>query len=206
MGEPNRAQGYGMDTVETLKQQVELLQRELVAQRQGATNFGFVQVSKKHIDDLNALARQSPAAHATLWALCKAMDKQNAVMVSQDSLAKLTGYSKATLKRAVALLRDQMWVQVLKVGTSNVYRVNSAVFWQARANGRWASFSAEVLVNFDEQDEATKKAPSPKLRHIPMVQAGEDVLIPDASKPLPPPDQPMMDFHSSELVTPKKSN
>ena len=185
-----------MDTVENLRQQVDLLQRELATQKAGATNYGFVQVSKQHIDDLNALARQSTAAHATLWALCKAMDKQNAVMVSQDSLAKLTGYSKATLKRAIALLREQQWVQILKVGTSNVYRVNSSVFWQARANGRWASFSAEVLVNFDEQDATTRSEPSPKLRHIPVLRAGEEVLIPDASRQSPPPDQPQIDFHS----------
>lgn len=184
-----------METVENLKRQVELLQRELAVQKTGATNFGFVQVSKRHIDDLNALARESPAAHATLWTLCKAMNKQNAVMVSQDSLAKLTGYSKATLKRALTHLREQQWIQVLKVGASNVYRVNSSVFWQSRANERWASFSAEVLVNFDEQDNLTKAAPEPKLRHIPLLEAGEEVLIPDAGKPLPPPDQEQIDFH-----------
>ena len=172
------------------------LRRELAEIKKGAVNYDFVQVSRRHIDHLNELAAASPSAHALLWKLCKAMNKQNAVMVSQESLMKLTGLSRATIKRSVNLLREQQWIEVLKIGTANVYRVNSAVFWQSRADGRWASFSAEVLVNFDEQDAITKALPEPKLRHIPFVEPQDEVIVTDASKALePPPEQPMLDFH-----------
>ena len=100
----------------------------------------------------------------------------------------------------MALLREQQWIDVLKVGTSNVYRINSGVFWTARADGRWASFAAEVVLNFDEQDEVTKAAPinPPKtsLRHIPVLSAHEEVMITGSALGSDdPPEQAHIDFH-----------
>lgn len=191
VGDPNRDQ---------LAAENERLKGELAKLKAGAVNQGFVQVSRRYLDELDELAFRSPAARKLLTNLVKAMNKQNAVMVSQESLAKLTGLSKPTIKRSVALLREQNWIDVLKVGTSNVYRVNSGVFWTARADGRWASFSAEVVLNFDEQDEITKAAPinPPKtsLRHIPFVQAHEDVIVSGSSLGNDdPPEQAHLDFH-----------
>lgn len=178
----------------------ERLRGELVRLKSGAVNHGFVQVSRRYLDELDELAFRSPAARKLLTCLVKGMNKQNAVMVSQESLVKLTGLSKPTIKRSVALLREQQWIEVLKVGTSNVYRVNSSVFWTTRADGRWASFSAEVILNFDEQDKITKTAPinPPKttLRHIPFVQIHEDVIVAGTSLGNEdPPEQAQIDFH-----------
>jgi hypothetical protein len=178
--------------------EVELLRQEVARLKSGAINSGFVQVSRKHIDGLNQLALHSPKAHFVLWKLVQAMNKQNAVMVSQESLQKLTGLSRPTVQRAIALLREQQWMEVLKVGTANVYRVNSSVFWQTRADGRWASFSAEILVNFDEQDEKTKAVPQPKLRHVPFVEVHEDVIVSDTALGSDdPPEQAQLDFHKN---------
>jgi hypothetical protein len=134
------------------------------------TNSGFVQVSKIYIDEMNQLAHYAPSAHRVLWTLIKEMDKQNAVMLSVDSLCRLTKLGPATIKRAVALLREQQWMDVYKIGTSNVYRVNSALVWQARADGKWASFNARIVLNFEEQDATTKKLNGAATRHIPFVQ------------------------------------
>ncbi|WP_054428183.1 replication/maintenance protein RepL [Achromobacter kerstersii] len=176
------------------------LRRELAKAKQGATNQGFVQVSRKYLDDLDDLGFRSKAARKLLTNLVKAMNRQNAVMVSQGSLAKLTGLSTPTVKRAIALLREEQWIEVLKVGTSNVYRVNSSVFWTARADGRWASFSAEILVNYDEQDEFTKEQatnpPKASLRHIPVLSAQEDVVVTGTELGSEdPPEQAQIDFH-----------
>lgn len=176
------------------------LRRELVKAKQGAVNQGFVQVSRKYLDNLDELGFRSPAARKLLTSLVKAMNRQNAVMVSQGSLAKLTGLSTPTVKRAVAMLREEQWIEVLKVGTSNIYRVNSSVFWTARADGRWASFSAEILVNYDEQDEFTKaqaiNPPRTSLRHIPILSTQEDVVVTGTDLGSDdPPEQAQIDFH-----------
>ncbi len=153
--------------------QLESAKRELSRLKHGAINAGFVQVSKIYIDEMNLLAHHAPSAHRVLWTLVKEMNKQNAVMISQDSLQKLTKLSSATVKRAVAILREQQWLDVMKIGTANIYRVNSNVVWQDRADGKWASFNANVVLNFDEQDEITKAAPSIRTRHIPFVEADD---------------------------------
>lgn len=141
---------------------------------QGRTrNAGFVQVSKMYIDEMNHLALHDRSAYRILWTLVKLMNRQNAVMISQDSLCQLTKFSRPTVKRAVALLRSQQWMDVLKMGTANVYRVNSSVIWQDKAEGRWASFNARIILNFAEQDQLTQDMPSVKTRHIPFVEADD---------------------------------
>lgn len=136
-------------------------------------NAGFVQVSKAYIDEMNSLAQQDRSAHHILWTLIKLMNKQNAVMISQESLAQLTKFSRPTIKRAVAQLRSQQWLEVLKMGTANIYRVNAEVVWQDKAGGKWAAFNARVIVNFDEQDAITHAMPSVRTRHIPFVLADD---------------------------------
>jgi hypothetical protein len=174
----------GVSTEKTAPAEVQLrsAQRELTRLKSGAVNAGFIQVSKVYIDEMNDLAQHAASAHRVLWTLIKEMNKQNAVMISQDSLCKLTKLSSATVKRAVALLREQQWLEVLKMGTANIYRVNSNVVWQDRADGRWASFNAHVILNFDEQDGVTKASPSVRTRHIPFVEADDEVVAVSKTK------------------------
>lgn len=153
--------------------QLDSAQRELARMKYGAINAGFVQVSKMYIAEMKDLARHAPAAHNVLWTLIQEMNKQNSIMISVPSIAKLTGMSTATVKRGIALLREQQWMEVLKVGTSNVYRVNASVVWQDRADGKWAAFDTRVVANWDEQDEITKANPQVRTRHIPLVLADD---------------------------------
>lgn len=148
----------------------ESAERELARMKTGAVNAGFVQVSKMYISEMKDLARHAPAAHTVLWTLIQEMNKQNSIMISIPSIAKLTHMSAPTVKRAIALLREQQWMEVLKIGTSNVYRVNASVVWQDRADGKWAAFDTRLVVNFDEQDEITKNRDRVFTRHIPLVQ------------------------------------
>lgn len=197
MVDPNKDQNPG-----NLAEENERLRQQVAKLKSGAVNRDFVQVSRRYLDQLDDLAFRAPAARKLLTSLVKAMNKQNAVMVSQESLVKLTGLSKPTVKRAVAVLRDQQWIEVLKVGTANVYRINSGVFWMDRADGRWASFSAELVLNFDEQDEVTKAAPinppKTKLRHIPLLQTepDEDLIVTGTELGSgEPPEQAQIDYH-----------
>lgn len=165
-----------------LAAELESTRRELARVKHGAVNSDFVQLSKIYMDETVSLANHAPAAFTVLMTLVKQMNKANSVMISNESLERICGVSNSTIKRAIKVLREQQWIDVLKVGTSNVYRVNSNVFWQDRADGKWASFQAQVVLNFDEQDETTKKKPVKSwTRHIPLVEAD------DANRQ--PPDQ-----------------
>lgn len=134
---------------------------------------GYLQVSKLYIEEVTAMASRAPSASLVFWTLVKLMSKQNAVMISQDSLAKLCKMSMPTVKRAVSLLRKEQWMEVHKIGTQNVYRVNSSVIWQDKLDGKWTAYNARLVINFDEQDELTKTMGPVRTRHIPLVEADD---------------------------------
>lgn len=176
--------------------QIEELQNELARLKSGTTNKDFVQVSRKYLQDLDTLAFQSKPARKLLTTLVLAMDRQNAVVVSQDVLAKMTGMSKATIKRAVSHLREQKWIEVVKSGTANIYRINKYVFWQSRAEGKFAAFGASVLISWDEQDDFTQQLePKDKLRQIEGIHGDDVVVTGTALGSDDPPEQAQIDFH-----------
>ena len=111
----------------------------------------FLQVTRGYVKEMRELAKRSPAAHQVLWLLAERMNRTNAVVISQKTMGQILGYSRATLNRAVTLLKNECWVQVVTTGTSNAYIVNSKVLWRDHGGKRYASFYAEVVVSEDEQ-------------------------------------------------------
>ncbi|WP_439847227.1 hypothetical protein, partial [Enterococcus faecium] len=114
-----------------LAQMSDLLDAEKAAQRL-PKNMDFVQVSRAELRAIADLGAKSALALDLLMVLAQSMDKQNAVMISFKAMQQILGKSRPTLDRAVRLLREDNWIQVVKVGTANAYVLNSAVFWTDR--------------------------------------------------------------------------
>lgn len=127
------------------------------------------------------------------------MGMQNAVVVSQKTLAKMMGVTDRTVRTAIADLVDENWIEVVKLngpGTVSAYVVNDRVAWgQARHQLHTSIFSAMVVADRDDQD-ATALA-GPDLRKIPVLFPHERQLPtgPDAD----PPSQPSIDGMEPDL-------
>lgn len=147
----------------------------------------FVQVTRGHLRDLRELAKRSPAAWQVFMLLTERMNRANAIVVSQTTMAKILGYTRPTVNIAIKLLEDGRWLQVVKVGTANAYVLNSKVVWRDLGGKRFAGFYAEVLVSEDEQSRPIEDWDNIELRQVPMLGPNEQPLIDDAA--LPPPDQ-----------------
>jgi len=147
----------------------------------------FLQVTRGYLRDMRELAKRSPAAHQVLWLLAERMNKTNAVVISQKTMGQILGYSRSTLNRAINLLRDERWVQVISTGGSNAYVVNSKVLWRDQSGKRYASFFAEVVVSADEQPHPIEDWENVELRHMPILKAGEMPLMVGE---IDPPHQP----------------
>jgi len=147
----------------------------------------FLQVTRGYLKDMRELAKRSPAAHQVLWLLAERMNRTNAVVISQKTMGQILGYSRATLSRAIALLKNECWVQVVTTGTSNAYIVNSKVLWRDHGGKRYASFFAEVVVSEEEQAHPIEQWDGVELRNLPILSATEQVLV--TEEDLPPPDQ-----------------
>lgn len=176
-----------------LAQMSDLLDAEKAAQRL-PKNMDFVQVSRAELRAIADLGAKSSLALDLLMVLAQSMDKQNAVMISFKAMEQILGKSRPTLDRAVRLLREDKWIQVVKVGTANAYILNSAVFWTDRGDKRhMASFGAQIVTTLDEQDKDLRANPNVKLKRVPTLVSKEGRIVIGTDK-LPPPDQQDLDL------------
>ncbi len=131
----------------------QLLEKEIEFRKKA--NKDFVQLYKKELIQLRALTEKDPNALSVLFILVEKMNKQNAIVVSQKALMQWTGKSRTTIHNAIKALEETKFVQIVKIGTSNAYVVNSTVFWQSDAltKERTTTFSAQVVAIESEQDE-----------------------------------------------------
>jgi hypothetical protein len=152
----------------------------------------WVQTERSAHEAWAALINRQPRAAALLHLLVANMDRSGALVASQATLATLMGVSVATIKRALVVLSDECWIDVVRVGSErggvNAYVVNRRVAWaDRRENQRYAAFDARILVSEAEQDAAIPDS-RPPLRQLPSLAPG-DMQLPHGDG-MPPPSQP----------------
>ena len=77
--------------------------------------FGWLQVDKKVGQELQKLAVKHPAAMGTLIYLMTNMGRNNALAVSQAVIASKVGVTIAAVNRAIKVLNDRRFIEVVKV-------------------------------------------------------------------------------------------
>ena len=158
------------------------------------TKYGqWVQTERKAHEAWASLLTRKPRAGILLHHLVANMGHQNAVVISQKTIAKLMGVTDRTVRTAVSDLVAERWIQVVKLngpGSVSAYIVNDRVAWgQPRGELALSVFSAAVVADKDDQDPATLD--STNLRRIPVLYPGEQQL--PAGQGEPPPSQTILD-------------
>lgn len=149
----------------------------------------WVQTERKAHEAWARLIARKPRAAALAHHLVAQMGHQNAVVITQAVLAKLMGCSVETVKRAVRDLVAEKWIQVVRLGKGKeaAYVVSDRVAWgQPRDQLRLSVFSATVVADYDDQDNATLDHSD--LRRIPTLFPGERQLPSGPGEE--PPSQP----------------
>lgn len=118
-------------------------------------NAPFYQFRKHNFKLIRKLNVKSPTAANLFFFLIENMlEGYNSLVVSQDALCEVLEVSRMTLHRAIKVLVDEKYVQVLKSGVNNVYCVNADIVWTKRANDLYhARFNTAVYLTSSEQDE-----------------------------------------------------
>lgn len=155
-----------------------------------AKNHNFMQINRKYWRLIGDLSRENKNAFDILWLLAEKCNKQNAVVVSIDTLSKFINRKRTTTSQAIKFLEENKWLQIIKIGTSNAYVLNSAVFWRSRGDLKYTSFYASVIATRDEQSKTFDE--SVELKHIPILKENERLIIADD------PDEET-DFGQSEI-------
>jgi hypothetical protein len=168
------------------------------APRPNSRTSTWVQTERSAHEAWAQLVRTNGRAAALLHVLVANMDNQAAVVASRATLAQLVGYSEATVKRAVADLKSDRWIEVIQLGGKggvNAYVVNSRVAWaDSRDKLGRAVFQATVVTTRAEQLDSLDSTP---LRRIPTLYPGEQQL--PVGPGLAPPSQPVLDGMEQDL-------
>ena len=104
------------------------------------------------------LMQKSTPAACILDFLVANMDKYNAVICSYKVMQEKFSYSKATVERAIKILKDHKYIDIVRTGGSNIYMVNKMLYWNSwGSNYAHAEFGAKVIISSSEQDGETKE-------------------------------------------------
>ena len=154
----------------------------------------WVQTERRAHEQWAKLSVSNPRAASVLHVLVSQMERHNALVASQANLARAAGCSIATLKRSLALLREQSWIEIKQIGptgTACAYIVNDRVAWTGKRDGtRYSLFSAAVLLSDDEQPDKDKLDTQAPLARIPSMYPGEGQM--PLGPGLPPPSEPSL--------------
>lgn len=117
-------------------------------------NGNFVQVGRDHMPELRWLMGESGLASKLYFFIMEHMDGRNALVASQQVFMDYLGVSRPTVARAIKLLYDSGFIDILKSGTSNVYIVNNEVAWTSYANQKqFCLFEGNILVSKKENKD-----------------------------------------------------
>lgn len=150
---------------------------------------GWLQVEKKTLRSITELSVKYPVAAGMLHLLASKMNRTNAVVMSKKAIAEELGVVERSVERAVTVLREGRWVQIVKVGTQNAYIINSRVYWQGERGKRFANFYAAVSVTESEQEKGAVDDSTP-LHQIPVAAPDERIIV--GNEATDPPDQQEM--------------
>ncbi len=137
----------------------------------------WVQTERSTHEAWADLVRLNGTAASLLHTLVAHIDSQAAVVVSRATLAEIQKCSPATIKRAVAVLKEGAWIEAVQIGGKggvDAYVINSRWAWADKRERRpGAMFTATVLASTAEQE----KIETVPLRRIAALASGPVVVL-----------------------------
>jgi hypothetical protein len=104
-----------------------------------------------------ALIHANGKAMALLEWMKFVMKKNNALVVSIETMALIFNVDARSIKRYVKFLNDNKLIRIAKTGTSNIYFINSNVSrWDTTSAPVAFSFSAEIVISDAETLELSE--------------------------------------------------
>lgn len=129
-------------------------EQEEEEREQLAKNHNFIQLYRDNMPELRWLSIKHPFANSLLFFILEHMDNRNALACSYSIFEDYFEKSRSTIYRAVKTLEDNGFLNVLKMGTSNVYVVNENLAWTDKnTNKKFAKYDGKILVSKKENKD-----------------------------------------------------
>lgn len=140
-------------------------QREEEEQR--AKNYNFIQLYKDHMPELRWLSIKHPLANSILLFLLEHMDNRNTLACSYIVLEDYFEKHRTTIYRSIKILEENGFIDVMKMGTSNVYIVNQDVAWTDKnTNKKFAKYDGKILVSKKENKDYEYRSQFDRLKQL----------------------------------------
>lgn len=128
-------------------------------------NKNFVQLYRDNMKAIRWLSSNNSTALELFLFILEHMDHTNALGCSYAIFEDALGKSKPTITRAIKVLKDNGFIDVLKMGTSNVYIINHEVAWASWDNKKkYCKFNGNMLISHKENKDYAYKSNSQKIK------------------------------------------
>ncbi|PEI90815.1 replication protein [Bacillus pseudomycoides] len=123
-------------------------------QEEREKNFNFIQLYRENMPELRWLMTNQPFASSLLFFILEHMDNRNALACSYAVFEDYFKKSRSTVYRAIKLLEENGFLDVLKMGNSNVYIVNENLAWTDKnTSKKFAKYDGKILVSKKENKD-----------------------------------------------------
>ncbi|MBP3953679.1 helix-turn-helix domain-containing protein [Bacillus suaedae] len=117
-------------------------------------NHNFIQLYRDNMPELRWLMSNHNFASSLLFFILEHMDNRNALACSYSVFEDYFNKSRSTVYRAIKLLEENGFLNVLKMGTSNVYVVNESLAWSdSNDKKKFAKYDGKILVSKKENKD-----------------------------------------------------
>ena len=97
----------------------------------------------------------------------------NAVVCSYTTLCEITGVSRPTVGRAIKLLKDDQWIDTVKIGNANAYCVNERCSGKLEEIKENTRSSQQQLSHLPPIRRAISRKAKQKLTYIPIIESSD---------------------------------
>lgn len=117
-------------------------------------NLNFIQLYRENMPELRWLMANHNFASSLLFFIIEHMDNKNALACSYSVFEDYFGKSKMTIYRGIKVLEENGFLNVLKMGTSNVYLVNEDLAWtNSNDKKKYAKYDGKILISKKENKD-----------------------------------------------------
>lgn len=117
-------------------------------------NHNFIQLYRDNMSELRWLMSNHSFASSLLFFILEHMDNRNALACSYSVFEDYFDKSRSTVYRAIKLLEENGFLNVLKMGSSNVYVVNEDLAWSdSNDKKKFAKYDGKILVSKKENKD-----------------------------------------------------
>lgn len=124
-------------------------------QEQAKKNHDFVQYTRTGLTAIEKI--DNVYAYKIFTFFSREMDRDNKLLISQQTLAEYFQVSRVTISNAIKELEDKNLIAIYKLGKQNIYCLNANAVWtRERDKLHLARFKASIIISKEEQTAIKK--------------------------------------------------